>query len=265
MNSNFTRVFVHGMIAVGLGCAFAPSSVLAAIPTAKEPKADGGARGSSRISVEMTKSALGLPMANRLQALQEQGPQGYRNLVSIMFNEAMSMDARWRAVTAAGRIGGELSKPELEKALKNKDWFMRNAGLIAMANIDRAQGTRWARELLSDKALVVRAAAVDTLVDLKDASSTALLWEKLYSKENYKGKQSLFIRRQIVEALASLEAPGREGKFIQVLADNDESLHVPAIKALERLTKQTVGNAKDPMKVRRAQWQRWWDENKAQM
>jgi HEAT repeat protein len=198
--------------------------------------------------MDQTRQALGLPVENRIHLLTQQGPVGYRNLVAIMFDEKGSMDQRWRAVTAVGRIGGESSKPDLEKALKSNEWFMRNAALVAILNVDQGRARQWARQLISDDSLIVRAAAVGVLGELKDETAVPLLWEKLYSKENYAGQQSLFIRRKIVETLGKLETKGQEAKFAQILNDSDESLHPPAMDALEHLTNK---------KMKRTEWQRW--------
>lgn len=250
-----TKLQTLAVLALGFGVAnFFSIQVEAAIP--KTPLH----HEVSSIKTSDTGEALRLPLGERLSALQMQGPQGYRNLRQIMFDEKQGMEARWRSVIAAGMIGGTESKPELEQALKSREWFMRNAGLLAMVKADRAAAIKWARILLSDKAMVVRAAAVDVLGDLKDPSSLNLLWTKLNAKENFKGKQSLFIRRRIIETLAAQEVQGREAKFVSVLADQDESLHAPAIQALERLTAKTMGVPQEPVKFKKAHWQRWWKE-----
>ena len=211
------------------------------------------------ILVRATKEALDLPISNRLQALESQGEQGYGNLVSIMFDEKMPMESRWRAVTAAGRIGQAQAKPEIVRALGRSEWFMRNAGLVAMAGIDQAEAVAWARKLVSDKALVVRTAAVETLAELKDRASASLLWQKLYAKENFRRGQSLFVRRHIVETLAVLEPTGSEGKFVEVLSDKDASLHPFAILALEHMTNVRFNEAA-PLPLQREHWQSWWKE-----
>ena len=74
--------------------------------------------------IENTRAALGMPLRNRLEVLQAQGPEGYRNLVKLMFDPQMSMEVRWRAVTAAGRLGQKFSVPELEKALRSSEWHV---------------------------------------------------------------------------------------------------------------------------------------------
>jgi HEAT repeat protein len=215
--------------------------------------------------MQTTKDALDLPLIERLDSLRDQGTSGYHNLVSIMFNESEAMEVRWRAVTAIGRIAREASMPDLVKSLHSPDWFMRNAGLISIAQIDQTQGVTWARRLLNDKALVVRSAAVDTLAKLNDKTSLQLLWNRLYAKENYRGDQSLFIRRQIVETLARLESTGREQQFIKILGDKDESLHAPAIAGLERITKQHLGDPHESLQAKRAEWQQWWKSKSAKM
>lgn len=216
-------------------------------------------------TIGATRETLQLPLLERLSALRDQGERGYINLLKIANDRNESMEDRWRAITAVARIAGNRARPELEKALKSPDWFVRNAVLIAIKEIDGATAVAWAKRLLDDKALVVRAAAVEILGEYRDLESVPVLWQKLYASENFKNGQSLFIRRRIVEILAGLETQGREGKFIALLSDNDVSLHPPAIQALERITKQRFGGEREPLKFKKAHWEQWWKEQKATM
>ena len=218
---------------------------------------------NATVSHQVTREALSLPLNERVETLKAFGDSGYKNLVTLMFDRKASMQDRWKAVTAAGRVGGPRSRPDLERALVAPEWYMRNAALLAMVQLDQEKGMVWAKQLLNDKALVVRSAAVDVLAKNHDSQSAALLWQKLYAKENYKHGQSLFIRRRIVEALAQMETAGRETKFIAVLSDKDESLHGPAITALERLTRHSVGASSEPTPKRKAAWEKWWNESQA--
>ncbi len=239
------------------------TSLVASLAQASIPSHPPAKTYPNSVSLATTKSALMLPLTNRIEAVQAAGPEGYRNLVTIMFDEKQSMDLRWRATMSVGRIGGKLAEPELERALAAQEWFMRNAGLLALARVNQTKALELAEKLLGDKALVVRASAVDVINDYGDAKSTDLLWKKLYSKENYKGKQSLFIRRRIVETLAKVSQHGDEAKFVQVLGDGDESLHGPAIAGLEHITSQKLGGNNEPMKFKRAYWQKWWGDRTA--
>ncbi len=241
------------------GLAFAVAGVISTLAHASIPNR---AQQSGIGTLQSTKDALELPLAERLQTLKSDS-RSYENLKTLMFAKTTAMDIRWKAVTAAGRVGGEKAKADMLRALTAPEWFMRNAGLVALSNLDRTESLTWARKLLSDKALVVRAAAIDVISQSHDSFSANLLWTKLYSKENYRNRQSLFIRRRIVEVLADLDGKGHEAKFVALLQDKDDSLHEPAMAALERITKHTVGNPGEPVQFRRAQWQQWYKANKA--
>ena len=259
-----TKSLMNGLAVLSLGAlALAcPLTSIAAV-SAKSMKKAQTANHSTSGAMAATKEALAFPLEERVANLKALGDVGYQSLAKLMFDKSATMEERWKAVTAAGRVGGEKSRPELERALHASEWFMRNAALVAMMQLDHETGLSWARQLLNDKALVVRAAAVDVIDGARDAQSTQLLWTKLYAKENYKRGQSLFIRRRIVEALADMETSGRESKFIALLGDKDSSLHAPAISALERLTRHSIGSGSEPTKVRKAAWEKWWNESQA--
>lgn len=213
--------------------------------------------GVRAIPIAQTLAVLDLPFPNRIAALRAQGPSGYKNLRGIMFDPKSKIDMRWRSAMAIGRLGGPLSLPELERAMKADVWELRSASLLAVSRFDRATASKWSRKLLNDKSLLVRLTAVETLEAIGDRTSVPELWSQLNSRENFKRSQSLFIRRRIVEALAKLEATGSEARFVRLLDDGDTKLYVPAIQALERLTGQSLGKPNDPLPRRRALWQQW--------
>jgi HEAT repeat protein len=209
---------------------------------------------------DSVRSSLDLPMGQRLSSLRKQGPDGYLALTKIMFDENETMNNRWKAVTAAARIGGVDAKPEIERALKSQTWYMRNAGLVAMRAIDQKQALTWAKQLLTDKALIVRAAAVEAIGEIGSGKDAPALWAQLNSRESFKKGQSLFIRRGIVDALSKIEVQGHEAAFMNVLHDDDETLHQPAMQALQRLTHKNFGPA--DIRTQRAQWLDWWKTRK---
>jgi HEAT repeat protein len=222
------------------------------------------AKASPELTNQNAFSALELPYQNRVVAIAKQGDEGRQQLIKIMFDQKASLEMRWRAVLTLGRVGGAEVDLQLERALKSKEWFMRNAALLALETFHPDKAREAARQLLTDPALVVRSAAVDSLVRLKDTSSVALLWSKLNAKENFRGTQSLWIRRQIVDALRALPQPGYEKadekRFVELLEDRDEKLQAAAIQALESRTGQKLGKDEEPLKFRRAYWQKWAGE-----
>ncbi len=207
-----------------------------------------------------TLEALKLPAAIRIETLSQLGVSSYKDLREIAFNSNYGMKFQWRALSAMALIGREKSTPELEVALKHKDWFMRNAGLVMLKEVNPKAATTWAKKLLSDRSMIVRTEAVEVLRSLKDESSIQLLWTELYKKENFRGKQSLWIRRHIAQALGELSQRGDEKKFIKLLSDSDKTLHIPAITGLEKITNKRLGGSKDSLNTKVGLWQQWWKE-----
>ncbi len=190
------------------------------------------------ISVEQ---ALRLPAEERVSLLRKIGPKSYRDLHAIAFDPSRNYDIRWRAVISMAWLGGAESIVDLERALDNEEWYMRDAGLKGLEKINQTKAVIWAKKLLSDPALIVRSAAVQVIHDLHDKTAESILWEKLNAPENFRGEQSLFIRRQILSALVDLASKGTQDKFAKLLNDKDKSLHLVAVEGLER----AAGERKD--------------------
>ncbi len=260
MKHHHFRLALLSSIAVS-SLGFFPESSLAAIPRSKQstqsPVRGEPQLGVRSISVQQTLAVLDLPFANRISALRAQGPSGYKNLRAIMFDPKSKIDSRWRSTMAVGRLGGDLSIPELERASKADVWELRSASLMAVSRFNRNTASKWGRSLLKDKALLVRLTAVETLESIQDRGAVPQLWAQLESAQNFKRSQSLFIRRRVVEALGKLESQGSESRFVALLEDRDPNIYAPAIAALERLTGQNLGKPSDPIARRRALWQQW--------
>ena len=157
------------------------------------------------------------------------------SLQKAAFNENGSMIARWRAVTSAGRIYGPRAEHFLQKAMLRPEWFLRDAAVVVSHYGERKWAIRWSKILLDDPALVVRTAAVDSLRRLHAKEARAQLWQKLYASENYRHGDSLWIRKNIVQALSEMATPSDKAKFTRLLADRDTSLRLLAKATLRRL------------------------------
>ena len=242
--------FLHGL-ALSLALAAAFKAEAAVSP-----------RSMNNTGMQNVREALDLSMLERVQQLKGE-PSAYENLKKLMYTKSEAYELRYKATTALAKVAGAKAKSDMVAALQSGEWFMRNAGLLGLQSVDRSEALVWARKLLSDKALVVRSAAVDVLMKAHDTTSTNLLWTKLYSKENYRNGQSLYIRQHIVEALADLDGKEHTAKFVALLQDKDDSLHEPAMEALEKITHASVTSPGSPIQDRRAQWQKWYKSNKA--
>ncbi|MGZ3797012.1 MAG: HEAT repeat domain-containing protein, partial [Pseudobdellovibrionaceae bacterium] len=141
---------------------------------------------------------LNLPPENRTQALLATTQDMYKDFLAVAFSESQSMRFRWRALMLAAENRREKATPDLLKAANHKQWFMRNAALVALAEVNEAEAQKLAKKLVKDKALVVRSAAVDILQKNARPEVRDLLWEEVSQKYNFRNKESLWIRAQIV-------------------------------------------------------------------
>lgn len=159
-----------------------------------------------------------------------------RDLASIAFNKDLTVKTRWRALMALAVTQEERSLVHLERAVRSKDWFMRNAGIIAMNQIAPEKALTWARRMIHDPALVVRTTAVLVFQQRGQISDRDLLWRELDNKINFKRGESLWIRHHIVTTLATLSSPSDVPKFLKLLDDSDQRVRRASVIALESLT-----------------------------
>ena len=184
-------------------------------------------------------------------------PPQDQDLASIAFDSNLTVKTRWRALMALAVSQEERSLVYLENAVKSKDWFMRDAGLIAMGQIAPEKALYWARRLIHDPALVVRTTAVHIFKERGTSSDIGLLWRQLNNKINFKRGQSLWIRHHIVSALARLSSPIDASKFISLLDDKDQRVRTASVTALETLTGERPSYNNQNLAQKVAHWKRY--------
>ncbi len=211
---------------------------------------------NAAMSTEYTSiiESLQLPRKNRLVNLAKR-PLILEHLHQLALDEKQSLKIRWRAITAMGEMAPLKSQPYLEKLLVRKEWFLRNAAMIGISHSDRPTVIKWAGELMNDRSLMVRTAAVQAIKKVKGVELQDLLWEKINSKENFHKGKSLWIRKYIADALASFAEmeKGEDDKFMKLLLDEDKRLHPFAIRGLSKATGKSVAPDK-PLEQRRLAW-----------
>lgn len=186
---------------------------------------------------------LNLPPANRSQALLSTTEDMYKDFMGVAFSETQSMRLRWRALMLAAENRRDKATPDLLKAANHKQWFMRNAALVALAEVNEPEAQKLAKKLVKDKALVVRSAAVDILQKNVRPEVRDLLWDEMNQKYNFRNKESLWIRSQIVEALALKPADHELKIFSKFLYDKDRRVQSAAVLGMEKLTGVKLGEA----------------------
>lgn len=178
------------------------------------------------------------------------------DLASIAFDDKLTVKTRWRALMALAVSQEERSLSYLEEAVRSKDWFMRDAGLMAMGQIAPERALYWARRMIHDPALVVRTTAVSIFKERGQHIDIPLLWEQLNHKINFKKRQSLWIRHHIVTALARLSSPIDLPKFMPLLDDSDPRVRRSTIVALENLTGEKPKYKEQNLTQKIAHWKR---------
>ncbi len=205
-------------------------------------------------SIAAFDSFLNLPMQERVAQFKHWRAQSFPFLSRTAFDSKRGLQTRWRAITTMGRVDPVYFQKDLERALNNPEWFVRNAALIAIQSDEREKAVSWSMRLVTDPALVVRTQAVRNLVQLQARESEALLWQQIFAPRNFRGNQSLWVRVHMAQALAHFASRGAVKSFQRLLLDRDERLHKWAIVGLENATGFKVGEGKVPVEIRRQEW-----------
>ena len=187
---------------------------------------------------------LNLPGENRRMLVQVSGERHYDQFVTLAFDESRPMSLRWRALMAAADARGKGATSDLVRASKSAHWYMRNASLVGLKEISSPEAEKVALQLVGDKALVVRSAAIEVLKDNASTEVRERLWQELNKDYNFKKKQSLWVRHQIVQALAAKPLDKERVQFATLLQDPDGLVQVSSIRGLERLTGVKLGDDK---------------------
>jgi hypothetical protein len=197
-------------------------------------------------------------MEERVQYLKNSGAQGHQVLAKAAFDSGLDLQTRWRAITTMGRWNAASFRSELDRALQSKEWFLRNAALIALQNDDREHAVQSSVRLLRDSALVVRTQAVRNLILLEARESEPVLWQEIFNARNFHKSQSLWVRAYMAEALARFadnQKDARHAKaFQRLLMDPDARLHRWAVIGLERSTGFKLTTSSEPVEIRRQKW-----------
>lgn len=184
-------------------------------------------------------------------AIPEREETNFTAQYQIASNGALSMTQRWKALLKAAELaeGAEMNK--VLAFAESKDWYMRNATLVALDKLGNDMVYEKAKVLVTDKALVVRSAAVDILSRSNSREIRKIFSQELAKPYNFSGKTSLWIRAQIMKHL--IQSPTEEEKpfFAHYLFDRDRQIAEMSTIALEKVT-----NIKFDGKDRLAQWKK---------
>lgn len=179
---------------------------------------------------------LDMPMQNRLALVSKQKTYYKEKLEKLIFSEQADYTLKWKSLTLLVQVDKDHAEPILKKAIKAKEWYLRNAALLGYSELKPKEVSQIARGLLDDPALVVRSAAVTALENSLDDESREVLWMQMSSEKNFRKNQSLFIRPQILSLLAKDPSVEEKARFASYAEDADLQVRESALKALKKIS-----------------------------
>lgn len=163
-------------------------------------------------------------------------PDTFAGQLAVAKNVSLPMSARWSALIKASNLADHRQIEAIKQFTKSEDWYMRNAALVALKKFGQDYAEIEAIKLLGDKALVVRSAAVDIVAEKMTLNNKILLISELAKPYNFKGKQSLWVRPQIVNHILRVAGSDDRTFFAKCLFDQDPKVSKVAAQALTKIT-----------------------------
>ncbi len=180
--------------------------------------------------------ALREPHTIAINRIKNVGSEGHSRLMQLAFSDKWPMKTRWKSFMLLTLSQGNQSLPVIKKALLDKVWYMRSAGLTALQSIEPQGAKKWAYKMLnSDPALMVRMKALEVLSHDRSEKVTELFWKKVYSADSLYREKSLWIREDLARLLLRQPREKDLQRWVRMLHDSDKQLQGLASQALEKL------------------------------
>lgn len=184
----------------------------------------------------------------------------FKDQLKTALNTKASMSQRWVAVIQSFAVATEQELKQLSQLFEHKDWFIRNASLLAMEKKDKLKVEQYAIKAVKDRALVVRSAAAEILIKLDNEQTLKTIQEEINQPYNYRGQQSLWIRNQMMGYLLTRTDKINRDFFVQGLFDKDSQIAELSMQALEKKTDYII-DEKD-LKKKLSIWKDYVKEQK---
>ncbi len=170
-------------------------------------------------------------------AIPQLEQKDFSALIKAANNTSLTLAERWKSLVQAGAIAEPNEVEKIIEFSKNSEWFMRNAALVSLEGIHGGDdATEQAKILIKDKALVVRSAAVAALSKKNTLEIKQLFASELAKPYNFSGRQSLWIRPQLMQQIVKLASEDDRQFMARNLFDADEKVAALSAEALEKLS-----------------------------
>lgn len=184
--------------------------------------------------------------------------EDYKDLKQTAFSKQASLGERWEALQKMSEDDFSIAQSDVVKALQDKEWFIRNAALVALRNGKKELVVEWSEKLLFDKALVVRTQAIKNLIEVQSETSGQKIFKALNDKMNFRGAYSLWVRPYMAQALVLQPPANWKNVYQNMLADSDQKVQAWAVIGLEKKSGLRLGGADDPLEVKRQKWMNYF-------
>ncbi len=159
----------------------------------------------------------------------------FTKLQEIAFDKTQNYEARWTALMDIVEHYPDGAETQMVLASAEPEWFMKNAALVGLEQLNSQRRFEIAKRLISDKALVVRSMSAQVLMKHNEPATRQLLWKELNRPHNFNKKKSLWIRHQIVEHLAKKPLKSERTQFIELFEEKDPKIKQASQSGLRRL------------------------------
>ncbi len=211
------------------------------------------------ISLVTALKTLNLPSERRLDFFKK--PGGEKALLKIAFTkEPIDLGHRWRATTALAKLYP--NSAGVKRALRHKDWYMRNAALLGLSEVKGPSAIDWSiRFLRNDASLIVRSAAVDILTKKATRRAKEALRQNINNKLNFRKGKPLWVRKNILQAVYQMSTKSDLPELISSLNSPLDPQHSKfLLEALPRVSGHSVNTS--PYGNEKKAWLDWWDRKK---
>lgn len=171
------------------------------------------------------------------------GSDNFSSHIQTASDSKQNMNTRWSALFKAAHFSEAQDLIQLKKFLKSKEWYMRNAAILALQKINPVEAVIEAKMLLNDKALVVRSAAVDIISRNLNSENKKILIEEMGKSYNFHKQKGLWIRKQILQNIATTADIQDRDIFAKALFDSDSEISEISANVLEKITGQQIDKA----------------------
>ncbi len=167
--------------------------------------------------------------------IQNESAVQKNRLVETAFDSTQSLRSRWQALLLAAELK-VMKEQDFQRALASKEWFLRNAALVALQKNEPQKAKQASLRILErDPALVVRSSAVEILKNHMDSRVREALWAEFQRRRNIRKDQNLWIRGQILEVLSQNPVRSEMARFAKLSQDKDPQLQKVAALAVKKI------------------------------